>query len=521
MTVFLHMFKKSLDEANIGGFMVATCEGTQSFMLKPILGVFDMVAKAPILNMNQFNGKHGCPSCLHPGERIAFAQTYPPGTVYPARTTLSLQIAAEQAERSRKIVEGVKGSSVLASVLDLPIGAPIDYMHCVLEGVAKRLLDKWVTTPRQPFYIGKQSLKQLDQRFVMQQPPQEFTRAPRSIEKHRKYWKASEYRTWLLFYSLPLLLGSLPPLYIHHLTLLVTALHILLQPSIKTAQINAAEAMLKDFVSLVPDLYDKNECTINMHLLLHLADQARKWGPLWGFSAFPFEHKNGYIMSHIHSPYRIAGQLMFSFRLSQTLDAVQEELTKTASEEVLSFLQPSGAHSYSSQLTCGGYVVGLVCNLAIDSETKDLISGLVDECPSHVMSFSRVYHHGVLLHSIEFGRPDNKRNSTVCSYVANGKDYYGIIQAFLLVENTVIVLIKPFTSSGSLLQTTGTPGRRVLQRYVRSDLLAAFIVQVKKELTLPIMAVTLEQLTYKCIRVQQPSRPYDYVVKIPNSFECH
>ena len=69
-------------------------------------------------------------------------------------------------------------------MLDLPIGATIDYMHCVL---AKRLLDKLVTSPRQPLYLSKESLKLLDQRFVIQQSPHEFTRAPRSIEKHCKY----------------------------------------------------------------------------------------------------------------------------------------------------------------------------------------------------------------------------------------------------------------------------------------------------------------------------------------------
>jgi hypothetical protein len=29
----------------------------------PLTGLFDFVAKAPILNMNQFNGVNGCPTC--------------------------------------------------------------------------------------------------------------------------------------------------------------------------------------------------------------------------------------------------------------------------------------------------------------------------------------------------------------------------------------------------------------------------------------------------------------------------
>ena len=38
--------------------------------------------------------------------------------------------------------DGIKGHSVLSSIVDFPLAAPIDYMHCVLEGFVKRLLEK-------------------------------------------------------------------------------------------------------------------------------------------------------------------------------------------------------------------------------------------------------------------------------------------------------------------------------------------------------------------------------------------
>ncbi len=437
------------------------------------------------------------------------------------RLSLLKKKNAKQAERKGRVIKGIKGRSVITSILDLPLGAPVDYMHCVLEGVVKRFLNKWITSTNQPYYISKRNVKLLDQDFVVQCPPHEFTRPPRSIEKHRNYWKASEHRTWLLFYSLPLLLSFLPPLYIHHFALLVCAVHILLQQSFTEIQLKAAEEMLRDFVSLTPELYGETECTINMHMLLHLAEQAQQWGPLWGFSAFPFEHKNGYIMSHVHSPYRIADQILFSIHLSQTLDSVQEQLTD-ASDDVLSFLKLSReTHGNGQQLTCGGYVIGRMYNFAIDSEARHLIADFTDDCPSSVMRFNRVYYSGIVLHSIHFGRADGKRDSTTCSFIANGKEHYGIIQNFLVVEKKAIVLIKPFVPSGSLNQTIGIPGREVLQKHACIDILAAFIIQVEKKRTLPIIAVTLQSITSKCIRVQQISEQYDCIVKIPNSFECH
>ncbi len=119
-------------------------------------------------------------------------------------------------------------TSTLSKIVDLPLGAPIDYMHCVLEGVVKRLLNLWTNSSNHgtPFYLGRH-LNIIDSSLIKQRPPHDFTRAPRSIQKHRSHWKASEYRNWLLYYSLPLLVPHLPPLYLHHYALLVTALHIL------------------------------------------------------------------------------------------------------------------------------------------------------------------------------------------------------------------------------------------------------------------------------------------------------
>lgn len=146
MEVFLGFFKRILEEVNLKGLKVTTSQGTLKFVLKPILGVFDMIAKAPIMNMNQFNGKNGCPSCLHPGVRIGHTQTYPPSTFYQARTVESIKKTAKQAERKGRVIKGIKGRSVITSILDLPLGAPVDYMHCVLEGVVQRFLNKWITS---------------------------------------------------------------------------------------------------------------------------------------------------------------------------------------------------------------------------------------------------------------------------------------------------------------------------------------------------------------------------------------
>ena len=54
---------------------------------------------------------------------------------------------------------------------------------------------------KEPYYLGRKSAE-IDSELLKQTPPHEFSRPPRSIQKH---WKASELRTW---HSLPVLLVS-------------------------------------------------------------------------------------------------------------------------------------------------------------------------------------------------------------------------------------------------------------------------------------------------------------------------
>lgn len=233
------------------------------------------------MNIKKFNGQHGCPTCLHPGVR-QHTQLYLPGTTHHLRTDRSIEQAASRAERSGTAVDSVKGKSVLSGFISLVRGIPIDYMHSVLEGIIQWMLEAWVapSSHREAYYIGP-CVKQIDSQLLQQRPPHDFSRAPRSILKHRKFWKASEFRNWMLYYSLPLLMNVLPPLYLHHYALLVCALHILLQERLTEAKIQAVGEMLVDYYNLLPELYGDRSCTLNAHSLIHLTQYILLWGPLW------------------------------------------------------------------------------------------------------------------------------------------------------------------------------------------------------------------------------------------------
>lgn len=97
---------------------------------------------------------------------------------------------------------------------------PIDCMHCILLGVVKQLLEFWFdsTNYREKFYVGRRIAK-VDENIQKVKLTQAFTRKPRTI-LDRKFWKANEYRSWLLYYGVHCLINMFPIVYLNHFSLL-------------------------------------------------------------------------------------------------------------------------------------------------------------------------------------------------------------------------------------------------------------------------------------------------------------
>ena len=411
---------------------------------------------------------------------------------------------------------------MLSDILDLVKCVPIDYMHCVLEGVTKWLVNKWFTSTyhRLPFYIGRH-LKKIDSELVHQCPPHDFTRAPRGLAKYQKNWKASEFRYWLLYYSLPILVKYLPPLYFHHYSLLVCSMHILLQTKLKDAQVKAAEQMLKDYYKLLPELYGDNSCTLNAHCLTHLTMYVRLWGPLWSHSLFGFESYNGHITSMIHSKHRVAEQLSFSIDVNQTMGCLADRLVLTESERTLDFVGPlSNLPTYRKKMTLvlpGIYSIGELQPSNFTREEVSALRKVTHQPTTNIRTFKKLYFHDTILSSCQ--KEQRKRNSSNCCFKLDGVKGYGVIQMFCFFPP--LVLIKPYEkTAGALLMTAGNPGRDRLQKYAKLDLLSTFFIEVGK--LLPVCAIPLSSLICKCVFIASTDSPsHSYVIPVPNNFEHH
>lgn len=229
MLTFLRPFKESISLLYTEGIEIFSPDIPGNFLCHAMLlcGTCDLPAKAIVYNMTQFNGQFGCTHCLQSGRQLSvgprasvhiypFVASNPTG---PARTAAQLDKFSRQATEKGETINGIKGPSWLSTIPSYNIvdGNCLDYMHCVLLGVTKMLLKLWFDSEHhgELWYCGAK-IEEADSKLMQIKPPSTITRVPRSIREHRNYWKASEYCSWLLYYSIPVMLNILPADYIGH-----------------------------------------------------------------------------------------------------------------------------------------------------------------------------------------------------------------------------------------------------------------------------------------------------------------
>ena len=216
---------------------------------------------------------------------------------------------------------GVKGSNWLSIVPNYKVveSNVVDYMHCVLLGVTKMSLKLWfdIEHSGEMWYCGTK-VHIADSKLLQIKPPLNITRTPRSIQQHRSYWKASEYRAWLLFYSVPVMLDILTPDYLTHDMLLVEAVYLLLK-NIYPAELSKAEVLIKHFCFKVQYYYGERYMSANVHHLLHLPQVVHDFDPLYCYSCFAYEGLNGKLLTYIKGTQHVESQILYlkQFSLSR------------------------------------------------------------------------------------------------------------------------------------------------------------------------------------------------------------
>lgn len=141
--------------------------------------------------------------------------------------------------------------------------------------------------------MGPQSRKDNSAKLLsyVRHIPYEFARKPRAITEFER-WKATEFRTFLLYTGPVCLVDEAPEIYSNFM-LLSAAMACLLNPTLCYNYAEYSRQLLVMFVKKFGELYGKDRISYNVHGLIHLADDAMKYGALDTVSCFLFENHLG------------------------------------------------------------------------------------------------------------------------------------------------------------------------------------------------------------------------------------
>ena len=275
--------------------------------------ICDAPARALVKGIIQFNGRYGCDFCNVRGEHDGAMLFLTKGQ---ARTDASF--------RSKENTLHHKRDTPFEQLnIDMIKQFPIDPMHCVDLGVTKRLMLMWKEGPLQS-RISANMTNRISQSLVSIRHciPYLFNRKPRGLEE-LKLWKATEFRTFLL-YTGPVVLKPVlnADMYFHFLSLSV-AMRILYSYLLVEQHLQFAEQLLIYFVEKSKQIYGVKFVSYNVHCLLHLSCVAEYNGSLNLCSAYRFENK----MSDIKRSARGTGD-----PIVQICNRLEERKAKSAVE---------------------------------------------------------------------------------------------------------------------------------------------------------------------------------------------
>ncbi|EFN86783.1 hypothetical protein EAI_00701, partial [Harpegnathos saltator] len=191
-----------------------------------------------------------------------------------------------------------------------------DYLHIVLEGTVKTFLKHWIgkDSKGKNWHFNKTKRKILNDRLLSIKPSVEITRAPQGIDK-LLIWKASELRSFLLYYSLVYLKSLLPNRHLKHWFLFVYSMTVFLKETITYEELVKAKVAVNKFVTEISDFYPNCSMlyTFNIHVMLHIPKAVKDFGGLWASSTFPYEHFNGVLATFIKDTRRVPQQICTSY----------------------------------------------------------------------------------------------------------------------------------------------------------------------------------------------------------------
>lgn len=470
--------------------------------------------------MIQYNGKWGCSYCLNEGTRITkgrgYSRVYLP-EIGELRREEQVFEDAERAVLQNETIRGIKGYSIMSEVPLFNIVRSLvpDYMHALLLGVVHTFCQIWFSSEhhQSPWYLGLRE-NEISNRLQNLMPTSEITRLPSSIKK-RSIWKASELRSFLLYYSLPVFKNIMRSKYYRHWFLLVYSFHLLLNNKVTLTDIHKSECAIKKFVQQTEILYGTEYLTFNMHLLLHIPQYVKNWGAPWDSSTFMFEHGNGVLLKLFKGTQSVVNQIFKSYDCimkikKDSVEIFNKDSFKPATHLIETLIEGAkyNVHKCIQEgaltLIGSGVLFELTLQMRIALENCLLQPILSENVEYQIRSFNRFIWKESLYHTAAYERL--KKRDNCITQLIDGR-FFQINRVLYITELRQSVLV------GQQL----LPTNEIIVKDSTLNIQSNSFIHVVKLSGINVNCIPISSISRKCMRLIVNEKMF--VIPIVNKFE--
>lgn len=169
------------------------------------------------------------------------------------------------------------------------MGITLDTLHVIFEGITKSAWFEW----RRQGLISSTDLETIQTRVDNFCVCDHYCSIPRKFRLDAAYMTADEWHAWLLIFSSVVLADVLPTEHYNNWVKFVAACTLVCAPSLFLDDVEKAHQLFIEFVKEYEILYGEFSVKSNHHMVLHLRDVIKTFGPVSVYWTFGFERMNG------------------------------------------------------------------------------------------------------------------------------------------------------------------------------------------------------------------------------------
>lgn len=232
-----------------------------------------------------FNHKNGCQKCETDGQfnRSVHRMSFP--RLGALRTDVSFRERSQpQHHKEYSSLENLP----IDMVNDFPTSDPLHLLH---HGVMKKMLSMWIEgSTLYDFKWTKRDIREINQLICecSRQMPTDMHRSLRTLD-YWKYWKGTEFRTFLMYSGIVILKDVLQSEEYEHYLTLCCAVRIC-STNVYAEMLPLANELFAEFVESFISIYGQNNVVSNVHNVLHIYNDIRRFGNLNTISTYEFEN---------------------------------------------------------------------------------------------------------------------------------------------------------------------------------------------------------------------------------------